>query len=155
MKTPSAEQCSREFLDVVLTVMRQVREEDRGELHDGMSWPQFRTLFILRRLPDASLGQVAERLGLSPAACSQMIDGLVSRGLVSREACAEDRRRVELSLTANGEALLAAHRATKERRMAERLASLSTAERVAVHEAMVALGRVFAVEHAGETNDGS
>lgn len=155
MKLPTAEQCSREFLDVVLTVMRQVREEDRGTLQGGMSWPQFRTLFILRRLPDASLGQVAERLGLSPATCSQMIDGLVARGLVNRELCAEDRRRVELRLTDAGESLLAAHRAEKERRMAERLAGLSAAELSAVHEAMVALSRVFAAERAGEAGHGS
>jgi DNA-binding MarR family transcriptional regulator len=155
MKSPTAEQCSREFLDVVLMVMRQVREEDRTSLMGGMTWPQFRTLFILRRRPDASLGQVAECLGLSPATCSQMIDGLVARSLVSRSSCADDRRRIALRLTAEGESLLAAHRAEKERRMTERLAVLTAAERVAVHEAMVALNKAFAVEHAGEVTDGS
>ncbi len=135
---------------MVLMVMRQVRGEDRASLLDGMTWPQFRTLFILRRLPDASLGQVAERLGLSPATCSQMIDGLVARGLASRESCAEDRRRVELRLTAAGDSLLAAHRAEKERLMAERLAGLTAAEREAVHTAMVALTRVLTTERAGD-----
>ena len=155
MNSPTVEQCSREFLDVVLMVMRQVREEDRSSLMGGTTWPQFRTLFILRRRPDASLGQVADRLGLSPATCSQMIDGLVSRQLVSREPCPDDRRRVAISLTMQGEALLAAHRADKERRMAERLAGLNEAERRAVHEAMQALSKAFAAEQSGEAGDGS
>lgn len=143
MNAPSAEQCSHELLELALAMMRQLREEDHGALRDGMTWSQFRMLFLLRRVPDASLGQVAERLGLAPATCSQMIDGLVGRELVSREASREDRRRVVLRLTPAGEALLAAHRADKEARLAGRLAGLSEDERRVVHTALTVLGRVM------------
>lgn len=49
---------------------------------------------------------VAELLGVTNAAASRAIDRLVQRDLIDRQVSAEDRRAVDLSLTAEGRELL-------------------------------------------------
>jgi DNA-binding MarR family transcriptional regulator len=68
---------------------------------DGVSLAQFN---VLDPLLDGALtvGQVAEAAGVAPPTATRMLDGLVERGLVSREAGRTDRRAVIVSLTAPG-----------------------------------------------------
>lgn len=141
-----------DLIEVVFGLMRQIRREvkgsSRGDLGD-LSMPQFRTLLIVRRRAGASLSEVAERMELTPAACSHMIESLVQRGLVSRQASEEDRRRIELRLTEAGEALLAAHHEAARARFAERLAPLDERERQIVAEATAILRRVLQHDEDG------
>ena len=64
-------------------------------------------------------GRIAERLGISPAATSRALDGLVNKGLLVRSESAEDRRVRLFAITAAGrdaaERLTALKRAQLER----------------------------------------
>jgi DNA-binding MarR family transcriptional regulator len=51
--------------------------------------------------------ELAERLHLKHHSAVGLVDRLVRRGLVRRRRAAEDARRVEVSLTTRGEALIA------------------------------------------------
>lgn len=53
----------------------------------------------------ATTGHLARRLGVSNSAVTQLVDGLVSGDVVTRDEDAEDRRKVRVRLTTHGEGL--------------------------------------------------
>jgi DNA-binding MarR family transcriptional regulator len=63
---------------------------------------QIRCLRILRERP-LPAGDVARRLGLSPASMTRLLERLESRGYIRRTVDPEDRRRVLVALTEAGE----------------------------------------------------
>lgn len=66
-----------------------------------LTLPQYRVLVFLAPRPRPA-AHVAALLGVTPSTVTSVVDGLVTRGLVSRTVDPEDRRRVVLSLTAAG-----------------------------------------------------
>jgi len=67
------------------------------------------------------VSDVAEIMGVTPAAASRSTDRLVQRGLIKRDVSPEDRRAVELSLTEEGEEFLERVRDVSDRHLAEAL----------------------------------
>ena len=79
--------------------------ETVGEL--DLSFTQVRALSILARdVERATLGELGERLGLSLAAVSRAVEGLVKRGHVTRAEDADDRRFKQVAATDEGRALM-------------------------------------------------
>ena len=79
----------------------------------GLTENQYRALTLI----DAgtpSLREFAIRLAMKPPNLSTLIEGLVGRGLVTRQRDPSDGRRVVLTLTASGQALLATAEARAE-----------------------------------------
>jgi DNA-binding MarR family transcriptional regulator len=68
--------------------------------------PQLRVLYQLRRLPGATTGELARKLGITVSTTSGLVIKLVDHGLVARGSLADDRRQAPLSLTEAGAALL-------------------------------------------------
>jgi DNA-binding MarR family transcriptional regulator len=103
----------------------------------GISFTQLKCLGRLSEADGSlSLGGLSEELGLSLAATSRAVDGLVQRGEIKRQEDPSDRRSKLVSLSARG-------RATYERILAVRLAgvrrfveSLEPAEREALGAAL-------------------
>jgi len=83
-----------------------------------LSLPQYRVLALLGEGSTAS-SVLARRLAVSPPSVTAVVDGLVGRGLVERQADPEDRRRLTLLLTRDGAKLLAAADVAAERRLGE------------------------------------
>src|SRR5437016_14469786 len=102
-----ARRCAKAMLDGLPPVMWFIRREMRRHRTCGLTVPQFRALALVDRYPTASLSLVAEHLGSSQPSASRLITGLVSRGLVTRRECPEDRRQVKLLLTRSGKSVLA------------------------------------------------
>src|SRR6186997_2824996 len=100
-------ECARAMLDGLPTVMWFIRRQMRKHRSHGLSVPQFRALCHIDRFPTASLSIVAEHLGSSTPSASRLISGLVSRGFVKRNECADDRRQIALMLTPRGRTALA------------------------------------------------
>jgi DNA-binding MarR family transcriptional regulator len=71
-----------------------------------LSVAQVATLLALRDREERTISDTANEIGLSLAATSQLVERLVREGLVSRSEDPEDRRRKQLSLSAEGRALL-------------------------------------------------
>jgi DNA-binding MarR family transcriptional regulator len=96
----------------------------------GLTPRQHQALLAIKGYPGrgrASIGDLAERLGIRHHSAVGLVDRLVSCGYLSRHADRDDRRRTLLSLTAAGERVLAglsaAHR-QELRRVAPLLNSL-------------------------------
>ena len=122
------EACARQILEVVPQAMWLVRREMREVAGRGLSVPQLRVLAFLNRSPGASLSAVADLDGVADATASAMVERLVRRGLVIRQADPQERRRVKLSLTQEGAALLEGARAHARGSVAERLRGFTDEE---------------------------
>ena len=139
----TSDDCAREVLDVVPLVMRVLRAEMRAHRGPELSVPHFRVLAYVGRNENASLSEVAEHVGLRLPSMSTLVDGLVTRGLVSRSASVKDRRRVALCLTPLGRSTWGAARRATQSRLSKQLAGLSPEQLATVAGAMESLRALF------------
>lgn len=72
----------------------------------GLTWTAFVALWVIWIWKSMESRNVAEEVGVNKATLTGVVKNLESRGLVSRRVPAEDRRRVFLELTPQGEALM-------------------------------------------------
>jgi DNA-binding MarR family transcriptional regulator len=145
----SLRETSREVFDVVLLVMHFVRTQMRRNRASGLSVPQFRSLLFIDRNAGASLGELAQHLGLTSASACRLIDALQEQELVHRGASPRDRRRVTLSLTAAGRRIQETARERTQHSLDELLKAISTPDRQAIARAMPAMRRAFAAGAKG------
>lgn len=71
-----------------------------------LSMPQVSTMFRLHYRGNCAVSDIAQQLGVSNAAASQMVDRLEQKGLVDRVLHETDRRVRMVQLTEQGKALL-------------------------------------------------
>lgn len=102
-----------DVLDDRLVAVRRMlqRAGYRRRLLSGLSQNlELGTLRLVRAVQRAttppSIGDVAEALAIDPSTASRVVDGAVASGLLERGAAAEDRRRVQLHVTSEGESVL-------------------------------------------------
>jgi DNA-binding MarR family transcriptional regulator len=100
-------------------LLRSTNREFFAELQDaGISFSQLKCLGVLSNAEaPLSLGALSEDLGLSLAAVSRAVDGLVQRGDVKRQEDPSDRRSKLVTVSARG-------RATYERVVRVRVAGV-------------------------------
>ncbi len=149
MKTPSdasplAETTALVVLEAVPLVMRAVRARMREGRPAGVTVPQFRALLFIRRHPGAALSDVAEHLGTSVPAASDLVSRLVREALVVREADPRSRRRVSLTLTAEGRGQLESAERRVSGWLADELARLSPEQLAVVAAGLEDLRALFA-----------
>ena len=83
------------------------RALERAAAARDLTLAQFRILALIASGDERS-SLLAERLTVAKPTITAVVDGLVERGLVAREAVAGDRRSIRVALTATGEAALRA-----------------------------------------------
>ncbi len=130
------EQCAAEVVDVGLAVSRLVRAQLRRWAPGGLTLPQIRALAFVNADPACSPSQLAEYLMLSRPAVTRLIDGLVDQRLMTRRAHPNDRRRLQLAITAAGRERLDSYFVEARAIVAGRLAQLSPDIRAAVRRSM-------------------
>jgi long-chain acyl-CoA synthetase len=89
------------------TLARLARQVELGAAEVDLSLSQYRVLSILDSGQEAA-SSLAEKLAVSRPSITGVVDGLVARGLVRRDTVDADRRRVDVGLTGEGAAVLAA-----------------------------------------------
>lgn len=98
-----------DYINMLLDVASE-RVRYRGsrvyELELGVSTHQLRLLRLVGRQPGISMGEVAQRSGIEKTLVSKLVSALAQRGLVERHVGTDDARRILLSLTDAGEALV-------------------------------------------------
>jgi DNA-binding MarR family transcriptional regulator len=137
------ESTARKLLDVVPPIMRTIRHKWKKGPIGGMTNSQFRMLMYIQRHPGASLLDVAEHLGLSSPTTSTTIDELVCDQLVKRESSTEDRRKVALTLTVEGQNSLEEVFNHSQDQLAFFLSPLSQQELGIVYQALDLLEPLF------------
>ena len=152
MATPEA--TARELLDVAPAIVRTIRTEMRAHRMAELSVPQFRTMGFLNWHAGASLSDVAEHIGLTLPTMSKLVDGLVTRRMVTRETYAGDRRRVTLQLTSRGQSTWQAARDATQAHLSKMLGTLGERDRAIVVEAMEILRPIFVPVPEGKRHNG-
>ena len=100
-----------------------------------LTLPQAQALRILRRGP-LTTGRLAETLGISAPALTQLTDRLARKGLIERRASEGDRRCVIVALTAKGTAVVDEFRARRREAFCDALGGLSEPQREQVFNAL-------------------
>ncbi len=134
--TLSAETVAAELRPVLLRLARELRKETEQL---GITARQATLLWLVKRSPGMSLAELASEEGISAPAMSGHVDRLERAGLLDRVRSSDDRRRVGLTLTADGERLMRRVRARRTTWLADRLRSLEASELETVEAALPAL----------------
>ncbi len=127
-KRHDAEQVAATILYTAPLVLRAVRRELRMGAPEGMSVPQFHALLFVRMNPGTGLSELADFLGATLPTMSELVNRLVAAGMLVREQNPAERRRIRLTLTAEGEAALDDTIARAKLAMAGYLAQLKPVE---------------------------
>ena len=100
-KIADAKTCARQVVETVPEIMRIIRAGVRKQ--GTLSVPQVRVLSHLRRQPGSSVSELAFVLDISIPSASALVERLVKKKLVQRQDDPNERRRVLLTLTQDGE----------------------------------------------------
>ena len=119
MQAITATAVGRDLAFLLKHLLGSTNREFFAALQDvGISFSQLKCLGLLSSADTPmSLGALSEDIGLSLAAVSRAVDGLVQRGEVKRQEDPSDRRSKLVTVTARG-------RATYERILAVRIAGV-------------------------------
>ena len=108
-----------------------LRIEERSldnRLTQGLTIKEIHTLVAVGLHEHNPMSVVAQRLGVTPATLTTSVNRLVKKGFIDRERDEGDRRRVLLSLTKQGRAVVRVHDNFHRRMVDEALADLTEEE---------------------------
>jgi len=129
-RASAGDPATRAVLDAIRRIVRALRESSRAtERSVGIGAAQ---LFVLHRLasaPALSLNELAARTLTHQSSVSVVVSRLADRGLVTRSRGGDDGRRISISATAAGRALLARAPAAAQERLLAGLALLGAGQR--------------------------
>jgi len=137
--TLNPETVAADLRPVLLRLARELRKETEQL---GITARQATLLWLVKRNPGLSLAQLAAEEGISPPAMSGHIDRRERAGFLERVRSSDDRRRVGLRLTEDGDRLMRRVRARRTTWLANRLRGLEPPELDAIDAALPALLRL-------------
>ncbi|MGA9666866.1 MAG: MarR family winged helix-turn-helix transcriptional regulator [Gallionella sp.] len=89
-------QVLKKFRIIYGSVRQHFREVEKS---CGVTGSQLWILQEVARAPDIGVSELANRLSIHQSTCSQLVEKLVTLGLINKERSKEDQRRVGLCLT--------------------------------------------------------
>lgn len=131
---------ANELRPVLLRLSRELRQETEQM---GVTSRQVTLLWLVRRNPGLSMRELAAEERISAPALSGHVDRMEKAGLLERVRDEDDRRRVGLALTEEGERLLKNIRARRTTWLADRLRDLDDDDVDAIERAIEPLGRLL------------
>ena len=131
---------ANELRPVLLRLSRELRQETEQL---GVTSQQVTLLWLIHHNPGLSLRELAAEERISAPALSGYVDRLEKAGLLARVRDANDRRRVGLALTSDGDRLLKRVRARRTTWLADRLRGLEEDELEALVRAIEPLRRLL------------
>lgn len=148
--TPAQGSDVRRVMDSLRWIVRSLRLLEIGAgLPDGVSAAQLFVLQVLRENGAQAMGELAERTATDPSSVSVVVRKLHEKGLVTKQAAAADRRRVEVALTPAGRRLADRTPQPAQQAMINRLAALDPGQQAVLADL---LERVAPAEPGSERN---
>jgi DNA-binding MarR family transcriptional regulator len=120
-----------EVTDAVLSASRvlvAVASRSLAE-NENVTLAQYRTLVVLQSRGPQSAQNLAAELGVAPSTVTRMCDRLVGKGLVKREAVAENRREVRVLVTPAGADIVGAVSRRRRRELRRIVSAMTDRER--------------------------
>lgn len=89
-----------EILECFLAIKRKMSTEEHQSFHKKYLSPaQVQLLYLIRHHDGIGIKEIAEFLGVSSSAATQMVDNLVKENYIIREVSGEDRRALKLRVS--------------------------------------------------------
>jgi DNA-binding MarR family transcriptional regulator len=142
--TIDLEESARKLLEVVPTIMQDIRTEMRRRRSLDLSVPQFRVLAFVDRNQGASLLEVARHMGLTSPSTSRLVDNLIGRDLMTRTDHPRDRRRVQLTVTTHGRTILQTSADETVSYLTRKLSGIDADSQEVIDKAVETLRTIFA-----------
>ncbi|HKS25746.1 MAG TPA: MarR family transcriptional regulator [Thermoanaerobaculia bacterium] len=121
---------SQRILDSIRRLVRLLRLADRAAQSElGLSGAQLFVLQELGKTPSLSLNELAERTRTDQSSVSVVVTRLVEAGFVTRDRDLRDARRLVLTLTKAGTAVVRKSAPAAQERILEIVETMSAAER--------------------------
>lgn len=140
----------RDYDDVLVALRRIIRATD---LHSkqlskttGLTTPQLLILQAIRRSGAVPTGEVARKVNLSQATVTLILDRLESRGLVHRVRSEQDKRKVNVSLTEEGQGVVDGSPTPLQANFVERFRELHDWERGMIIAALQRVAQMMDAE---------
>jgi DNA-binding MarR family transcriptional regulator len=125
-------------------VLLKLNRHLRREIHSlGVTGGQASLLFTIQRQPGIGVRELAALERMSAPGMSKYVGRLEAAGLIEREASDEDRRRIGLRVSAEGERVLRSVKSRRTAWLAARLQGLSEDELAAVDAAIEPLQQLI------------
>lgn len=134
-------QIVRRSMDVV--AHRTMRDWSRFVRTTGISMAQFSVLMQLHYKGACGVSDISERMDITSAAASQLVEKLVQSGLIERAEDPQDRRLKRITLSPKGQDLIRAGIMVRYRWVEALSESLSDTEREKVGEALTILSETL------------
>lgn len=149
-KPPSSALSATVALDHLRRIVQALRESSRASERElGLSGAQLFVLQTLEKTSGAlSINALAARTRTHQSTVSVVVKRLVEQGLVKSRPAADDRRRLELLLTAEGRSLLRTAPTTAQDRLVTGLSELGTADCAALAASLGKLVRAMGLEES-------
>ncbi len=135
--------------DLMRRVADLTRVPDSEWLALDVGMGQLKALIVLKELGRQTVGGFARALRVTEPSASLLLDKLVTRGLVEREAGVEDRRRTFVALTESGDELMTRLRRVKDDHFVAWLSRVGEQDLECLERGLAALHDVIVAEAAG------
>jgi DNA-binding MarR family transcriptional regulator len=133
-----------EIADRLRPVLLKLGRELRREVRDvGVSPEQVALLVAIKYAPGIGVRDLAASERVSPPAMSNHVDRLERLGLVIRTPSTDDKRRVGLTLSPEGDRVLRRVRSRRTAWLSSRLEALTPEQRAAVEAAVAPLSELL------------
>lgn len=141
---------ANDLLRTIRQLLRQVSIHSKQLLREvGLSVPQVICLNAIKELEGetgVTVAEVSQRVQLSPATVSRIVDRLVASGLVTRDRSAIDRRKVRIALTTSGRERLEAMPPPLQETFLRRLSELPKKKQIALRDALREVAALMSAE---------
>lgn len=128
-----------ELSDAVLTASRvlvAIAATSLRGIEDQVTLTQYRTLVVLQGRGPQTLQALADELQVVPSTATRMCDRLVKKGLIARASVADNRRVVELSITAAGTEIVNAVTRVRRRELRKIVGRMTPTSRASLIDAL-------------------
>jgi len=130
------------LMDILPRAMRQLRVSNREQGAEHLKLPQFRVLAHVWREAKTNK-ELADDIGLSAAAMSRVISGLVKRDLVQRVSNPQDLREARVQITRRGLILFKSIRRETGKKLTKRIQKLNRDEKMDLAQGLILISKIL------------
>ena len=125
------------------SIRRKLFKTAMGGFNKDITPPLFEIIKLLEESKSLHIAEIGDKLQIARPQMTHLIDRLVEMEIVERQTGTEDRRMINVTLTASGKKMLKEHEDDIRRATTEMLANLTPEDRAALSSSLTTLREIF------------